>query len=159
MTMPTTVTGAPAQTPPDRATLELASTLRLAVMRLARRLRQQADAGVTPSMLSALHSIARLEPVTLGDLARAERVKPSSTSVVVSALEREGLVDRRTDAVDRRVTWVRPSSQGRRLIERVRSRKNAYLARRLRGLAPADREVLERAVHILEGMIEETPSR
>src|SRR6476660_9765070 len=104
--MPTTVTDANKQASPDKATLELASSLRLAVMRLARRLRQQADAGVTPSMLSALHTIARLEPVTLGDLARAERVKPSSTSVVVSALEREGLVVRQTDSVDRRVAWV-----------------------------------------------------
>ncbi len=158
MSMPTTVTDATPHVSPDWATLELASSLRLAVMRLARRLRQQADAGVTPSMLSALHTIARLEPVTLGDLARAERVKPSSTSVVVSALEREGLVVRQTDSVDRRVTWVRPSAQGRRLIERVRSRKTAYLARRIRELSPADRQVLERAARVLEGMIEEAPS-
>jgi DNA-binding MarR family transcriptional regulator len=144
---------------PDRETLELASSLRLAVMRLARRLRQQADAGVTPSMLSALHTIARLEPVTLGDLARAERVQPSSTTVVVSALEREGLVARQTDPADRRVTWVRPSAQGRRLIERVRSRKTAYLARRLRALSPEERDVLERAARLLETMIEEAPPR
>jgi DNA-binding MarR family transcriptional regulator len=155
--MPTTTPTT--ETVPERATLELASSLRLAVMRLARRLRQQADAGVTPSMLSALHTIARLEPVTLGDLARAEQVQPSSTTVVVSALEREGLVVRQTDPGDRRVTWVRPSAQGRRLIERVRSRKTAYLARRLRTLSPQERDVLERAVRLLEAMIEEAPPR
>jgi DNA-binding MarR family transcriptional regulator len=143
----------------DRATLELAAGLRLVVMRLARRLRQQADAGVTPSMLSALHTVARLGPVTLGDLARAERVRPSSTTVVVSALERDGLLVREVDPSDRRVTRVRLSTHGRRLIERVRSRKTAYLARRLRSLSEDDREVLRRAAGILESMLDADAER
>src|SRR5947207_11050366 len=141
-------------TAPERGTLELAASLRLVVMRLARRLRQQADAGVAPSMLSALHTTARLGPVTLGDLARSERVQPSSTTVVVAALEREGLVVREVDGTDRRVTRVRLSTQGRRLIERVRSRKTAYLARRLGSLSERERTVLQEASRILESVLD-----
>jgi DNA-binding MarR family transcriptional regulator len=133
--------------------LELASGLRLAVMRLARRLRQQAEAGVTPSMLSAMSSIGRLGPISLGDLAAAEQVQPPSLSAIVGRLEQEGLVVREPDPADGRVSRVRLSPSGRRLMERSRSRKTAYLARRLATLPPDDRVALRRALPALERIL------
>jgi DNA-binding MarR family transcriptional regulator len=135
--------------------LALASGLRLVVMRLARRLRQRADAGITPSMLSALSSVERLGPITLGDLAAAERVQPPSLTAIVGRLEEEGLVAREGDPDDRRVARVRLTPSGARLMERNRSRKNAYLAQRLRTLDRADREVLARAVDLLERLLQD----
>jgi DNA-binding MarR family transcriptional regulator len=137
--------------------LGLASGLRLVVMRLARRLRQRAEAGITPSMLSALSSVERLGPMTLGDLAAAERVQPPSLTAIVGRLEEEGLVAREGDPEDRRVARVRLSPSGARLIERNRSRKNAYLAQRLRTLDRADREVLAHALGILERLLQDEP--
>jgi DNA-binding MarR family transcriptional regulator len=137
------------------AEMELASGLRLAVMRLARRLRQRAETGVTPSMLSAMSSIGRLGPIALGDLAAAEQVQPPSLSVIVARLEQEGLVVRDPDPADGRVSWVRLSPSGRRLMERSRSRKTAYLARRLESLSSEDRDVLRRALPVLERILEE----
>jgi DNA-binding MarR family transcriptional regulator len=137
--------------------LGLASGLRLVVMRLARRLRQRAEAGITPSMLSALSSVERLGPITLGDLAAAERVRPPSLTAIVSRLEEEGLVARHAAPDDGRVAMVTLTGSGVRLMERNRSRKNAYLAQRLRTLDRSDREVLSRALGILERVLQDEP--
>jgi DNA-binding MarR family transcriptional regulator len=133
--------------------LDLASQLRLAVMRLARRLRQRADAGITPSMLSALSSVARRGPMTLGDLAGTERITPATLSVIVGRLEQSGLVARESDPSDGRVVLVRLTADGRRLIERSRKRKTAYLARGIDRLDSTEREALARALPVLERLI------
>jgi DNA-binding MarR family transcriptional regulator len=124
-------------------------------MRLARRLRQLADAGITPSMLSALSSVERVGPLTLGDLASVEKVQPPTMTPIVARLEGEGLVSREVDPDDRRVARITLSRQGKRLLERSRSRKTAYLARRLRSLPPEERAVIGRAVEILERFVSE----
>ena len=134
---------------------DLAPRLRLAVMRLARRLRQEGEGPLTPSQTSAMHTIERLEPVTLGDLAGAERVQPPSMTRIVASLEDVAYVTREIDAGDRRIARVRLTAEGRRLLERGRTRKTAYLATRLRGLGERDSEALERAVGIIEGLIGE----
>ncbi len=46
---------------------------------------------------------------------------------------------------------------GRERLRRLRGRKNAYLARRMRELPDDDVETLERAAEILEGILEERP--
>src|ERR671924_1950260 len=113
---------------------ELTTRLRLAVGRLARRLRQQADPDVTPSMLSALSNIEYRQPVTLGELAQAERVTPPTMTKIVSRLEERGLVVRVADPSDRRVHRISLSTEGERFAARSKRRKNAYLAKMLRKL-------------------------
>lgn len=135
--------------------MRLAASLRLAVMRLARRLRQLADAGTTPSMLSALFSVERLGPLTIGELAAAEKIQPPTMTPIVARLEADGLVRREADPDDRRIARITLSRQGRQLLERNRSRKTAYLARRLRSLRPDERAVVVRAVEILERFVSE----
>jgi DNA-binding MarR family transcriptional regulator len=124
-------------------------------MRLARRLRQQAEGDITPSMLSALSTIERLGPITLSELAAAERVQPPTITTIVGRLESAQLVVRETDPDDRRVSRVSLSTKGRRMVESLRSRKTAYLATRLGRLTAEERAVLERAVGILERLAEE----
>lgn len=133
---------------PDTA--ELAARLRLAVTRLARRLRQEAEAGITPSMLSALSSAERQGPVTMRDLCAAEQVQPPTMTRIVAALVAAGLVVREADAEDGRVVWVRVTPEGRRLLERSRKRKEAFLARAMRDLEPRDVAALEAAADVLE---------
>ena len=136
------------------ADAELASRLRLAVMRLARRLRQQADGDVTPSQISALSSVDRLGPLTLGELSAVERVQPPTMTRIVAGLEEQGLATREVDAKDRRVARVRLTVAGHRLLEQSRTRKNAFLASRIRTLPTEDREVLARAAELLERLLE-----
>lgn len=138
----------PARAPVDTA--ELAARLRLAVTRLARRLRQEAEAGITPSMLSALSSAERQGPVTMRDLCAAEQVQPPTMTRIVAALVDAELVVREADAEDGRVVWVKVTPHGRRLLERSRGRKEAFLARALRDLDPRDVARLESAAELLE---------
>jgi len=135
--------------------VQLAAELRLAVMRLARRLRQLADAGITPSMLSAMVTIEGLGPLTVGDLASVEKVQPPTMTPIVARLEAEGLVRREIDPADRRVARITATPKGKQLLDRSRSRKTAYLARRLRRLRPEERDVVGQAVEILERFVSE----
>src|SRR5438270_11275144 len=133
---------------------ELAARLRLAVTRLARRLRQQADGEATPSQLSALASVERLGPITLGELAAVERVQPPSMTRIVAGLEEAGLVNRTVDPKDRRIARVETTVAGQRFLERTRGRKNAYLAARVGTMSAEDRAVLARAATLLEHLLE-----
>ena len=128
----------------------LAARLRLGVTRLARRLRQEAEAGVTPSMLSALSSAERQGSLTMRDLCHAEQVQPPTMTRIVAALVEAGLVVREPDPIDGRVAWVKVTPDGRRLLERSRRRKEAYLAKALRSLEPEELRTLEAAAKILE---------
>lgn len=138
----------------DEAEAEVAARLRLVVMRLARRLRQQAELDVTASQLSALSSLARKGPLTLGELSAAERVKPPTMTRIVASLEELGLVTRTADPSDRRVARVESSGEGRRFVERSRHRKDAYLAGRVAGLGEADRASVAAAVEALERLLD-----
>jgi len=151
-------TAASTDTPSDGTAASepvVAARLRLVVMRLARRLRQQASAGVTPSQLAALSSIERLGPLTLGELSSVERVRPPTMTRIVSGLEDVQLVTRERDPHDRRVARVRLTPQGQRFVEQSRTRKDAYLAAHLRSLTPAELTTLDEAASILERVMED----
>lgn len=133
----------------------LGSQLRLAVLRLSRRLRQQAVGDITPSQLSALTAVERHGEVTLGELAAIERIAPPSMTRIAARLEERGLVERHVDSSDRRVARLAASASGRQLLETIRSRRDAYLAARLQMLTAEEREVLEKAVPLLERLASE----
>ncbi len=139
----------------DQDVAALAARLRLAVARLGRRLRQEAGGPLSPSMVSALATIERQGEITLGDLAAAERVQPSSVTSMVGKLEAAGHAVRRPDPADGRVTWIRLTAQGKRLLEREQARKNAFLARRLGRLDQKQVAALAAAVDVLERLVEE----
>jgi DNA-binding MarR family transcriptional regulator len=133
----------------------LPARLRLVVTRLARRLRQQGETEASPTQLAVLATVERDGPLTLGDLAAVERVQPPTITAAVGRLQDRGLVRRRTDPVDRRIARVEVTAQGRRLLDESRSRKTAYLERRLAALSADERDALERAAVILERILEE----
>ena len=137
---------------------ELASQLRFAVMRLSRRLRQHAPEDITPSQLSALSVIVREERLTLSQLAVAERVQPPTITRVIDSLEQKGLATRVPSDQDRRVAFVEPTPAGRALVDTIRRRRDAYLARRLRTFSAEERALLERAARLLERLIEDPES-
>ena len=81
-----------AETPPEADVAAMAAHLRVGVTRLARLLRRLGDTGLSPSQISALTSIERHGPLTLGALADHERVAPPSITKVVEKLVEAGLV-------------------------------------------------------------------
>jgi DNA-binding MarR family transcriptional regulator len=128
----------------------LPSQLRLGVMRLARRLRQESVGDITQSQLSALSIVDRRGPLSLGELADIERVAPPSMTRIAARLEERGWVVRTVDSSDRRVARLAVTDAGRALLKETRTRRDAYLAIRLRGLSAEEREILLRALPVLE---------
>jgi DNA-binding MarR family transcriptional regulator len=131
---------------------DAAARLRLSATRLARRLRQQADTGLSPSQLSALASIEGHGSLTLGTLAERERVAAPSITRVVTKLVEDGLVARATDPTDRRSTRVQVTDAGRRLLDESRQRKTAWLHGRLQQLPTDDLARLVDALDVLESL-------
>ena len=135
---------------------ELAAHLRLAVARTARRLRQEATVGLSPSLNTALASVERHGPLTPSELAVA-RAHPAPDGDEADRRAR-GAWARRAHrrsrpTVARRSSPLTPA--GAALLEEIRTRKDAFLAQRLRGLSAEDRATLARAADLLEGLLEE----
>ena len=128
------------------------SALRLAVLRLSRRLRQEtAGSGdITPSQMSALVVLSQHGELTLGELAAIERIAPPSMTRIAARLEEKGLLERRADVADRRVARVAISASGEDLLRQSRERGDAFVSARLGALTPEEQELLGRAVPLLE---------
>jgi DNA-binding MarR family transcriptional regulator len=133
----------------------VAARLRLAVTRLNRALRQQVVGGLTPSQTSTLSAAERLGAPTLGELAAAEQVQPPSVTRTVGALEAAGMLARRVDPSDGRVVRVEVTAEGHRTLNRIRSMRNALLARRLRRLSADERRLLGELVPLLERLVDQ----
>jgi DNA-binding MarR family transcriptional regulator len=104
--------------------------------------------------VAALATIERHGPLTPSEVAKIERVKRPTITRTLRCLEREGLVDRTRDPADGRSSLVSVNGAGRERLRRLRGRKNAYLARRMKDLTDGEVETLERAAEILERMRE-----
>jgi DNA-binding MarR family transcriptional regulator len=130
-----------------------ASALRVAIARVARRLRQEDDADLSPSVTAALGTLARHGPLTPTELAAREGIKRPTVARLVARLEERGLVTRTPDAEDRRSYLLALTPQGSRTLAHVRSRRDAFLAERLSELSEDDRAVLGRAVMLLEHVV------
>ena len=134
--------------------LELPARLRLAIARMARRMRQEAGDDLSPSMMAALATIETRGPLTPSELAEFERIKRPTATRVLRRLEDDGLIERAADPSDGRSALVAVTKDGAALLKKLRSRKNAYLARRLRELPDDDVAALERAAEVLERLLD-----
>lgn len=142
----------------DTTLTDSAARLRMAIVRTSRRLRQEAAGAVgelTPTSAAALVTVERRGPLTPSELAEIERVKRPTATRTLRVLSEAGLVERAPDPEDGRSALVSITATGRERLRRMRRRKNAYLARRMRDLPAGDVETLERAAEILEGILEE----
>jgi DNA-binding MarR family transcriptional regulator len=135
-------------------TPDLATRLRLAVTRTARRLRQEGTVGFSPSQGAMLATIERHGPLTPSELAQRERVQRPTVTRTLARLEEDGIVQRAADPADGRSFLVSLTPHGRELLHEVRTRKDAYLAQRLSELDDEERAALARAADVLEHLLE-----
>jgi DNA-binding MarR family transcriptional regulator len=138
----------------DSALTETAARLRLAITRTARRMRQEAGVELSPTAVAALATVERHGPLTPSELADVERIKRPTATRILRGLEDQGLVQRTPDPEDGRSALIDVTAEGRERLRRLRRRKNAYLARRMRDLERNEIATLERAAEILEGLLE-----
>jgi DNA-binding MarR family transcriptional regulator len=133
----------------------LADELLVVVTRLARRLRRLADDGISPTMRSIVNTLEKHGPLTHGELAQAERVRPPTITAAVDRLEQDDLVMRVKCDQDRRVARVQITDVGRELLAEGRRKRTAYLERRLRALSADDRAALAAAAPALERLLDD----
>jgi DNA-binding MarR family transcriptional regulator len=134
---------------------EVAGRLRIAVNRLQRRLRQESLGGLSPAQASALGSVSRHGSPTLGELAAIEQVQPPTMTRIVASLAETGMVTRLADANDRRSARVRITPAGEQALELMRTRKNAFLLRRLGELSSDEQRHATELVALLEHLLVE----
>src|SRR5271157_4062897 len=107
---------------PDPA--KIADQLHSAAIHLLRRVRKQdAATGEGPARLSAMSVLVFGGPMTLGELAAAEQVRPPTMTRVVTGLEQGGLARRVADPMDARRVRVCATRKGVRLLQRGRKRR------------------------------------
>jgi len=134
-----------------KRTQEVANQVHSAAIHLLRGLRKQDEAsGTSAARLSALSVVVFAGPLTLGDLAAAEQVRPPTMTHIVTGLESAGLVRREIDEEDGRVTRVRATPKGTRVLHAARLRRVALLTSKVERLDPREVEVLSEAAAILE---------
>lgn len=133
---------------------EVADHLHSSAIGLLRALRRQDDKwGLSAPRLSALSVVVFAGPLKLGDLARAEQVKPPTMTKLVRALESARLVTRKVDAEDGRVSWITATGKGKELLKKGRARRVHALAARVRELSHADVRELEQATQLIREIV------
>lgn len=121
---------------------------------MARRLRQEAGDELSPSSMAALATIEIRGPLTPSELAEYEGIKRPTATRVLQRLLEAGLIERTADPSDGRSAVVSVTRDGGALLKKLRSRKTAYLAQRLRELPDDDVKALERAAEVLERLLD-----
>ncbi|HEX2851409.1 MAG TPA: MarR family transcriptional regulator [Acidimicrobiales bacterium] len=153
---PTTVTRPATKPRPDDAAVRLASSLRLVVSRLSRRIRRQSLGGLSTAQLSVLATLEHDGGMRMGELARRERISPPSVTSLVGRLADADLVERVVDPDDARSTTVRILPAGAALLDRVRHERTALLRSGIDAMSPDEQAVIEAALPLLERLAEES---
>jgi DNA-binding MarR family transcriptional regulator len=130
---------------------KLAEQLHSAAVRLLRSVRKaDQSSGLNAPRLSALSVIVFAGPITLGELADAEQVRPPTMTRIVQALDKQGLVTKRVDATDRRSVALTATIKGKKLLIQARRRRTQALARRIGQLSVRERSILDGGIDVME---------
>jgi DNA-binding MarR family transcriptional regulator len=143
----------------DAPLSSLAERLHSAAIHLLRRLRREDEAmGLGPARASALSVLVFAGPLSLGELARAEQVRPPTMSRIVKALEGAGLVRRERDAADARAIRLAATAKGRKLLLAGRRRRVRALVQLLGTLSSREQLILRQSVELLERTLAGRPA-
>lgn len=131
--------------------MAIADRLHSASIHLLRHARKQDIlSGQGPARLSALSVLVFVGPMTLGQLAAAEQVKPPTMSRIVAGLQKSGLARIETDAKDARKIQITATAKGERLLQRARELRIQAVAEVLGNLSENEMAILREAAAIIE---------
>jgi DNA-binding MarR family transcriptional regulator len=137
---------------------ELADKLHSAAIHLLRKLRREDESsGLNAPRLSALSVIVFGGPLSLGDLAAAEQVRPPTMTRIVNALEAQMLVTKERDSTDGRSVRLAATAKGKALLMAGRKRRVDALAKQIEALSDEDQRCLSDASRILVEVIRSIP--
>lgn len=141
--------------PPSAPDTSFASDVRMAIFRLARRLRsERAVDSMSDAQFAVLAALKVHGPHTLGELAERERVSAPSMNRTVNCLEESGYLTRTPDADDRRKVIIDLTDEGREVVAETVRRRDSWLEHTLEALDPEERDVLARAAQIMRTVAE-----
>lgn len=130
--------------------LAAAEAIHPAAIVLLRHVRQEdVKSGLGSAQLSALSVIVYGGPAPITTLAAAEQVSKPTMSLVVKRLEAEGLIERQSDPADARVSLIRSTSRGRRIMAQARDRRLRVLADRFATMPGEQVRLIEEAANLL----------
>jgi DNA-binding MarR family transcriptional regulator len=133
---------------------KIADQLHSAAIHLLRKLRKEDEgSGLNAPRLSALSVIVFGGPITLGDLAAAEQVRPPTMTRIVNALEEQGLVLKKQNTNDGRSTLLSATPAGKKLLMEGRARRVQALAKQITALSHKQRAALQDAAEILKEVV------
>jgi DNA-binding MarR family transcriptional regulator len=133
---------------------EIAGQIHTLAIHLLRKLRREDEStGLNAPRLSALSVIVFGGPITLGDLAAAEQVRPPTMTRIVNALEQQGLVRKKQSAADGRSTLLSPTAEGKKLLMQGRERRVRALAKQIAALNRGQLSTLQEASEILRQVV------
>jgi DNA-binding MarR family transcriptional regulator len=144
------------QPPIATDTVEVADALRPVLLRVGRELRREARAeGISPEQVSLLVAVKYSPGIGIRNLAAHERISAPALTKHADRLERDGLIARTPNPDDGRRIGLTLTDEGHRVLRRVRSRRTAWLATRLRGLDAAELAAVEAAIEPLSRLLKE----
>jgi DNA-binding MarR family transcriptional regulator len=137
-------------------TVAVADALRPVLLRVGRELRREARAvGISAEQVSLLVAIKYTPGIGIRDLAAHERISAPALTKHIDRLERDGLVARSPSPDDGRRIGLALTDEGQRVLRRVRSRRTAWLATRLRGLNQDELAAVKAAIEPLARLLRE----
>jgi DNA-binding MarR family transcriptional regulator len=135
-------------------TVQIADRLRPVLLQVGRELRREArEVGVSPHQVALLVAIKYQPGIGVRELATREKISAPAMSNHVDRLQRDGLVAREQSTSDKRRVGLTLTDEGQRVLRRVRSRRTAWLATRLRGLTPEQLAAIDAAIEPLSELL------
>jgi DNA-binding MarR family transcriptional regulator len=110
--------------------------------------------GLSVAQAYALRALSEEGPLAMGELASELRVSLSTMTRVVDPLVRKRLARRVADPGDRRLCRIVLSNAGARLWSTIERDLTANDAEVLRGIPPAEREVVIRVIGLLSEAVD-----
>jgi len=147
------VSGPPSESIDLARSVDDVDRLRVVLIRVARRIRSRAQGDISPSQLAVLGTVINHQPLTNGQIAEHEHVRPPTSSKIVDALERAGLVERNADPADRRCVQITATPAGHAYADEVRAAGRTWIAEQIECLDGADVRAIEQALPALERLL------
>jgi DNA-binding MarR family transcriptional regulator len=143
----------------DPSLEDLARSIELEVREITQALRRPLEAEYARGQLTApqrivMQTLVHSEGMSLKELCARVALSHSTVSGIVDRLQSRGLIERSTDAIDRRLTCIRVTSLVREFMRDRAPRLTAQpLLDALSRLSPAERRVAARGLSVLRNAL------
>jgi DNA-binding MarR family transcriptional regulator len=114
-----------------------------------------AQGALTGPQTAAMSALVKANGLSLKELSRELGLAHSTVSGIVDRLEKRGMVERKTDGEDRRVSRIVPTRQVRQFVQETMPELERHpLAEALAGATEAEQQAVARGIGTLRRLLE-----